>query len=155
MAYFFGKFLSETPRIVIDCSFFYAAMTLHFGNVSTMSIVFNTVLICYFWSWPLGYLVEGFVGVRMSPILSVIVALVFVVLFSGMGQYTVPSRPAVIKVIFNLFGSRWTSAAFVGGQVKQYEFTDSGEQWMLIDTTITKFGWETSVSTCNWYERAR
>jgi len=60
--YFLGKFLSELPRMLISCCFFYANCIMHFANVDTMKVVFSTVLVIYWWSWPIGFILEGVVG---------------------------------------------------------------------------------------------
>lgn len=149
-AYFTAKFCAEVPRIVVACSFFFAAMTMNFGNVDTQHTVYTTTLMVYWWSWPLGYIIEGIVGWRASPLYSVIIGLLLVVICSGLGNFTIPTRPSGIRWVFDILGIRWSCAAYLGGQLRHYEFTEAGDVWMLTDTTLALYGIDKSTSACNW-----
>ena len=153
-AYYLGKFCAELPRIVLLCSFFFSAMIMNFANVNTTGHVFVVILGVYFWSWPLGYIIEGLVGVRLAPLYSVVVGLLLVVEFSGIGTPPLPSHPSSIRWIYDLFGIRWASEALIGGQIEHYDYTQDGEVWMLSATTLNEYGYYTPTSKCNWYQFA-
>tara|TARA_B110000971_G_C19931526_1_gene464209 strand:- start:557 stop:1021 length:465 start_codon:yes stop_codon:yes gene_type:complete len=113
----------------------------------TTGFFYLNYLLIYFWAWPFGYLIESWVGYRLTPLYSVIVALLMLVIFAGVNTTLLPDVADNLRWLYDIWGIRWAMQALVVGQLKGYEFgqdLDGNEvPWNDITSTLETYGYET------------
>lgn len=128
--YFFGKWLTDFPRVFGATVFFYLAFSIRFQNTSTDSTeLFSLILAFYWYGFSMGYLVSQIVSMKQAALTGVLVALIFAVALSGINptMSEVQDKPRSQQILWAISGPRWAVEGFYISQIKYYETVPNGD----------------------------
>lgn len=108
--YFFGKWIADFPRVFLSCSFFYLAFSSRFQDTNTNATrMFILVLVFYWFSFSMGYLVSQLVTMKNTALTGVLCALIFAVGLSGINptMQEVRDKPVAQQRFWSISGPRY------------------------------------------------
>jgi len=156
VSYFFAKWVSNFPRIFAGALAFYTAFQTGYRSTGTSGPLLAIILLLYWFGFSLGFLVSQLMDVKYAPLVGVLLALLFAVVFSGISPSMVDINeyhPEAKKFPWQASGPRWAIEAFYVEESNYYREVPNGpykgQPYMNTDSGLDNIGYSSnSVGRC-------